>query len=140
MDASQLQIMHNRVREEVVTTQEQLLHAFLIRSICFMEGEGLKTKQAIDGNDFQATHFVFYDLEEPIGRVLQFARGLGGDFKTTYIQPFVGGLLNFEDFYLQSFTSLARSCCRVRLSCTKPFTTISQSWPILSNMVLPAAV
>jgi hypothetical protein len=67
MDASQLQIMHNRVRAEVVTTQEQLLHAFLIRSICFMEGEGLKTKQAIDGNDFQATHFVFYDLEEPIG-------------------------------------------------------------------------
>lgn len=33
--------------------------------------------------------------------------GLGGDFKTTYIQPWVGGLVNFENFYLQGFTSLA---------------------------------
>ena len=59
--------MHNRVRIEIVTTQEQLMHALYIRSICYMEGEGLKLNQAFDGNDFQSTHVVVYDEAEPIG-------------------------------------------------------------------------
>lgn len=60
---------HNRVRTEVVTTYEQLLHAFAIRAICFMEEHGVKARQTFDGNDYQATHFIVYAGEEPVGTV-----------------------------------------------------------------------
>ncbi len=33
---------HNQIRTEIVTTYEQLLHAYAIRSICFMEENGVK--------------------------------------------------------------------------------------------------
>jgi len=58
---------HNLIRTEVVTTPEQLLHAFAIRAICYMEEHGVKAQQTFDGNDYQATHFVCYDEDEPIG-------------------------------------------------------------------------
>lgn len=60
---------HNMIRTEVVTTYEQLLHAFAIRAICFMEEHGVKAQQTFDGNDYQATHFIVYAGEEPIGTV-----------------------------------------------------------------------
>ena len=31
---------HNQIRTEVVTTYQQLLHAYAIRSICFIEEHG----------------------------------------------------------------------------------------------------
>ena len=40
-----------------------------IRSICFMEEHGVKAKQVFDGNDFQATHVITYDEDEPIGTI-----------------------------------------------------------------------
>ena len=58
---------HNQIRTEVVTTYEQLLHAYAIRSICFIEEHGVKARQAFDGNDYQATHIVVYAGDEPIG-------------------------------------------------------------------------
>ena len=58
---------HNRIRTEVVTTYEQLLHAYAIRSICFMEEHGVKAQQTFDGNDYQATHMIVYVGDEPIG-------------------------------------------------------------------------
>jgi hypothetical protein len=58
---------HNRIHTKVVTTYDQLLHAFAIRAICFMEEHGVRAQQTFDGNDYQATHFVVYDGEEPIG-------------------------------------------------------------------------
>jgi hypothetical protein len=60
---------HNLIRAEIVTTYEQLLHAYAIRSICFMEEHGVKARQAFDGNDYQATHVIVYAGEEPIGTV-----------------------------------------------------------------------
>jgi hypothetical protein len=57
----------NAIRLVVVTNSEQLLHAYAVRSICFMEETGLAAKRAFDGNDFQATHIVAYADEEPIG-------------------------------------------------------------------------
>jgi hypothetical protein len=51
----------------VVTNNEQLLHAYAVRSICFMEESGLPARRAFDGNDFQATHVVVYAQDEPIG-------------------------------------------------------------------------
>jgi hypothetical protein len=58
---------HNQIRTEVVTTYEQLLHAYAIRSICFMEENGVKAQQTFDGNDYQATHVIVYSGDEPIG-------------------------------------------------------------------------
>lgn len=60
---------HNSIRTEIVTSYDQLLHAYAIRAICFMEEHGVKAKQTYDGNDYQATHFVVYDDDEPIGTV-----------------------------------------------------------------------
>jgi hypothetical protein len=58
---------HNQIRTEVVTTYEQLQHAYAIRSICFMEENGIPAWHEFDGNDYQATHFIVYAGDEPIG-------------------------------------------------------------------------
>ena len=57
----------NATRVTIVTTSEQLLHAYAVRSICFMEETGLPARRAFDGNDFQATHIVIYAEDEPVG-------------------------------------------------------------------------
>jgi hypothetical protein len=57
----------NDIHVQVVTSAEQFMHAIAIRAICFMEESGLTADQAIDGNDYQATHFVIYAKQEPIG-------------------------------------------------------------------------
>lgn len=56
----------NDIRVEVVKTQEQLLHALMVRGICFVEEHGVPTKQNYDGNDYQSTHVIAYAGEEPI--------------------------------------------------------------------------
>jgi hypothetical protein len=58
---------HNQIRTEIVTTYEQLLHAYAVRSICYMEEHGVKAQQNFDGNDYQATHVIVYAGEEPVG-------------------------------------------------------------------------
>ena len=58
---------HNQIRTEVVTTYQQLLHAYAIRSICFMEEHGVPAAHEFDGNDYQATHMIVYAGEEPVG-------------------------------------------------------------------------
>lgn len=58
---------YNHVRVEIVTRYEQLLHAYAVRSICFMEEHGVPAAQTYDGNDYQATHVVMYAVDEPIG-------------------------------------------------------------------------
>lgn len=57
---------YNHVRVEIVTRYEQLLHAFAVRSICFMEEHGVPALQTYDGNDYQATHVIAYAHDEPI--------------------------------------------------------------------------
>ncbi len=57
----------NHIRTEVVTTPEQLMHAYAIRAICFMEEHGVAARQTYDGNDYQATHIIMYCGDEPIG-------------------------------------------------------------------------
>jgi hypothetical protein len=57
----------NQLRMEVVTTYEQLLHAYVLRGICFMEEHGVKAQQTFDGNDYQATHVISYIGDEPVG-------------------------------------------------------------------------
>lgn len=60
-------LTHNSIRTEIVTTHEQLLHAYAVRSICFMEEHGVPARHEFDGNDYQATHVVVYSGDEPIG-------------------------------------------------------------------------
>jgi hypothetical protein len=54
----------NEIDIQVVTTAEQFMHAIAVRAICFMEETGLSVSQTIDGNDYQATHFVIYAKRE----------------------------------------------------------------------------
>jgi hypothetical protein len=58
---------HNQIRAQVVTTQEQLLHAYAIRAICFVEEHGVPAHHEFDGNDYQATHVILYSGDEPVG-------------------------------------------------------------------------
>ena len=58
---------HNSIRMAVVTTPEQFMHAMAVRAICFLEQGNLSYEQAIDGNDYQATHILAYAGSEPIG-------------------------------------------------------------------------
>lgn len=58
---------HNQIRPEIVTTYEQLLHAYAIRAICFMEEHSIPAQHEFDGNDYQATHVIAYSDDEPIG-------------------------------------------------------------------------
>jgi hypothetical protein len=60
---------HNAVRFEIVQTQEQMLDALSIRAIVYMEDEGYPARLAFDGNDFQATHIIAYDADEPFGAI-----------------------------------------------------------------------
>jgi hypothetical protein len=55
------------IRTEVVTTYQQLLHAYAIRSICFMEEHAVKAQQTFDGNDYLSTRMIVYAGDEPIG-------------------------------------------------------------------------
>ncbi len=57
----------NLIRAEIVAPPEQLLHAFAIRAICFMEEHGVAARQTFDGNDYQATHIIVYAGSEPVG-------------------------------------------------------------------------
>lgn len=57
----------NLIRVELVTTPEQLLHAYTVRAICYMEEQGVAARQTYDGNDYQATHVIVYAGSEPIG-------------------------------------------------------------------------
>jgi len=60
---------HNSIRTEIVTSYEQLLHAYAIRAVCFMEEHGVKATQTFDGNDYQATHAICYVNDEPAGTI-----------------------------------------------------------------------
>ncbi len=58
---------HNNIHMAVVTTPEQFMHALAVRAICFLEQGNTTYRQAMDGNDYQATHIVAYSGSEPIG-------------------------------------------------------------------------
>lgn len=60
-------IGHNSLRAEVVTSMEQLVQVFALRSLGYMEETEMPFDHAYDGNDLQATHIVVYDGAEPVG-------------------------------------------------------------------------
>ncbi len=57
----------NRIKTTVVTNAEQQRDAFLVRAVSFAEEGKIPLRVIADGNDFQATHFVAYIDDEPIG-------------------------------------------------------------------------
>ena len=58
---------HNSIRIIVAHNAEQVAHALAVRSIVFVEDEGLRFSHAHDPNDYVCSHIVIYDGEEPIG-------------------------------------------------------------------------
>jgi hypothetical protein len=60
---------HNSIRFEIVQTLEQMQDALSIRAIVYMEEQGMASRLAFDGNDFQATHVVGYDGDEPFSAI-----------------------------------------------------------------------
>lgn len=62
------EIGHNSLRVELVTRLDQFVNVLAIRALCYMnDEEPLPADQALDGNDLQASHFVAYLDNEPIG-------------------------------------------------------------------------
>jgi hypothetical protein len=99
---------HNQIRTEVVTTYEQLQHAYAVRSICFMEEHGVPAIHEFDGNDYQATHVVVYAGREPVGTLRirwfrDFAKFERTSFRKAYRDVHV--LKNAADF---AFDHVAR--------------------------------
>jgi hypothetical protein len=85
---------HNQIRTEVVTTYQQLLHAYAVRSICFVEEHGIKARHEFDGNDYQATHMIVYAGDEPVGTLRvrwfrDFAKLERTAFRAAYRSPHV---------------------------------------------------
>jgi hypothetical protein len=57
----------NSTRIVIATSNEHIMDAFAVRSICFMDEKGIPARSIFDGNDFQSTHIVVYSGDEPIG-------------------------------------------------------------------------
>ena len=111
---------HNLVRTEIVTTYEQLLHAYAIRSICFMEEHGVKAKQTFDGNDYQATHLVVYEGDEPVGTIRvrwfkDFAKLERMSVRKAYRNPYV-----LKSFTKVLFEHIARKGYRKAITHAQP--------------------
>ena len=60
---------HNSIRVEVASSVEQLIQIFALRATTFWEENRYPYDLAFDKNDFQATHFITYMGDEPIGAV-----------------------------------------------------------------------
>src|SRR3954467_10077268 len=58
---------HNSLRFTIVATPEEWVHTCAVRSICFLDEHGAQAKWLFDGNDYQCTHVLAYDGDEPIG-------------------------------------------------------------------------
>lgn len=60
---------HNSIHVEIATSVEQLVQVFALRATTFWEENKYPYDLAYDKNDFQATHFICYMGDEPIGAV-----------------------------------------------------------------------
>lgn len=60
-------ILYDGVR--VARTLNDLQAAFAVRTAVYMEGQDCPYNEEFDGNDFTATHLVYYKQGEPVGTV-----------------------------------------------------------------------
>ena len=94
-------LIDNRIETKVVTTPEQQRDAFMVRAVCYAgKDEGaMPIKVLVDGNDYQATHFVAYVDGEPVGsaRVRWFR-----DFAKFERSCFVPAFRNMRTIYTTS--------------------------------------
>jgi hypothetical protein len=94
----------NSINIQVVTTPEQFMRAMAVRAIVFMEHGGLTADQAIDGNDYQATHILVSANGEPVASARvrwfqDFAKIERTAFRPAYRDPRIlkrAGLFIFE--------------------------------------------
>jgi predicted GNAT family N-acyltransferase len=66
-DLEKKSVKSNSLRAITVATQQQLIDALVVRGICFVHEQSMKSSFIFDGNDAQATHLLLYDGDEPIG-------------------------------------------------------------------------
>ena len=64
---NKIETTDNQITVKVVASIEDLMKVFAVRSVVFMENDGLPLGVACDGNDFQATHILMECDGEPIG-------------------------------------------------------------------------
>ena len=81
------------LRCQVAITSDHVRDAMILRSICFVHEHGYAPEFIFDGNDHQATHFVFYNGNEPIGSLrirwfADFAKYERTCFREQYRHPF----------------------------------------------------
>ena len=86
--------LHNALRCQVATTSDHIRDAMILRSICFVHEHGISPDFIFDGNETQATHFIFYDVNEPVGSLrvrwfADFAKYERTCFRQAYRQPFM---------------------------------------------------
>lgn len=84
----------NSLRVVVATTPEHMRDVTILRSICFVHEQDISPNFIFDANDGQATHFVFYDGQDPIGSLrirwfADFAKYERTCFREKYRNPFV---------------------------------------------------
>ncbi len=84
----------NSLRTVIATTADHMRDITILRSICFVHELGIPSRFVFDENDNQATHFVFYDGDEPIGALrirwfAGFAKYERTCFRETARNPFV---------------------------------------------------
>ena len=60
-----LKNIEHELNIRIVTNNEDMTVVWLLRALCFMQ-QGLSKEQAIDGNDFQATHILITHGKEPV--------------------------------------------------------------------------
>lgn len=67
--------LDNSYRIAVVTSIDQLMQVYAVRSIVYVEDGKHRFDEHFDGNDLNATHFLLYVNDEPVGtsRVRWFA-------------------------------------------------------------------
>ncbi|WP_234689268.1 hypothetical protein, partial [Allorhizobium ampelinum] len=81
------------IRCQVAMTPDHVRDAMILRSICFVHEHGISPSFIFDGNDHQATHFVFYDGTEPVGSLrirwfADFAKYERTCFRERYRHPY----------------------------------------------------
>ena len=60
-------LFDDRIKTKVVTTYEQQRDALLVRAVAYAGDGNAPIHVLTDGNDYQATHFIAYIGDEPIG-------------------------------------------------------------------------
>jgi hypothetical protein len=111
---------HNSLRAEVVTSMEQLVQVFALRSLGYMEETVMPFDHAYDGNDLQATHIIAYDGAEPVGTVrIRWFRNFA-KMERTFFRKTHRGIPNIRVLLDFAFAHIARKGYSIAITHASP--------------------